>query len=133
LIFAVTQAPYSNNHHIKSDEFVAAVGEFSNSNGKRGELPLKDYPIMVTVSDIRDPKTFEQLNPMDLATYFGPDVRLKRISVEVIDEKVTTGVEKRLTWLADYYSKRHDGQHFGDGLGFDKTLSSAAISTRGNR
>jgi hypothetical protein len=53
-------------------------------------------PMLVTFSDINDPKSVEQVDPADLAASFGVGVRLKRIVIEKTDEDVTTGTQKRL-------------------------------------
>jgi hypothetical protein len=38
----------------------------------------------------------QRVDPANLAASFGPGIRLKRITVEVTDDDVTTGIEKRL-------------------------------------
>lgn len=53
-------------------------------------------PMLVTFKDIADPKSVERVDPANLAANFGAGVRLKRITVEVTDEAVTSGVEERL-------------------------------------
>ena len=58
-----------------------------------------DYPMLVTFTDIDDPKSVQRVDPANLAASFGPGIRLKRITVEVTDDDVTTGIEKRLRWL----------------------------------
>ncbi len=49
--------------------------------------------------NIADPKTVERVDPNDLATGFGKGVKLRRITVQMTDAPVTTGIEKRLAWL----------------------------------
>lgn len=60
------------------------------------EVPPADYPLLVTFADINDPKSVERVDPANLAANFGPGVKLKRVMVEVTDEAVTAGIEKRL-------------------------------------
>jgi hypothetical protein len=48
--------------------------------------PVTGYPIMVRFRDTRDPASVEQVNPDDLATSFGPGVRLRRITVQLTDD-----------------------------------------------
>ena len=70
-------------------------------------LPERLYPLLVTFADTTDPKSVEKVDPGNLAAGFGPGVRLRRITVEVTDEDVTTGIEKRIPWinhLSDYLS-----------------------------
>ena len=69
-------------------------------------LPEKLYPMLVAFADIADPKSVERVDPADLATAFGPGVRLAWITVEVTDDDVTTGIEKRLKWLDQRFGRR---------------------------
>jgi len=64
------------------------------------ELPQKLYPLLVTFADIADPKTVRRVEPDNLAASFGPGVRLRAITLEITDEKVTEGrVEAVLGWF----------------------------------
>lgn len=49
----------------------------------------------------QDPRTIERVDPDDLGAAFGSGVRLKGLFVEITDDEVTTGLEKRLKWLRD--------------------------------
>lgn len=69
------------------------------------DLPQWLYPLLVTFTDIDDPSSVQRVDPANLAASFGPGIRLKRITVEVSDDDVTTGIEKRLP-------------HFGKASGF---------------
>jgi hypothetical protein len=53
-------------------------------------------PQLVHFGDVRDPKSVAAVDPAHLDAAFGPGVTLKRITVQVTDEPVTTGIEKRL-------------------------------------
>ena len=93
--------------------------------------------MLVTFGDINDPKSVERIDPAAIG--------VRRIIVEVTDEPVTTGIEKRLGWLGshrgslDYSGRLHPNSpekdltpsafwgesnsesrslpgHFGDGL-----------------
>lgn len=79
-----------------------------------GLVPRAAYPMLVTFTDIADPASVERVDPGDLAASFGPGVSLKRITVEVTDEPVTTGIEKRLGWLTkmEAYDYRRDGPFY---------------------
>lgn len=82
-------------------------GEFSGVRNARameasnagGDLPRDSYPMLVTFGDLADPTSVERVDPNDLAASFGKGVRLKRITVQMTDDPVTTEVEKRLPWL----------------------------------
>lgn len=67
------------------------------------EVAPKDYPLLVRFRGVVDPASVRQVDPADLVTSFGPGMRLKRITVEVTDDAVTTGIEKRLVWLPRVY------------------------------
>ena len=56
-------------------------------------------PMLVRFTDIADPTTVERVDPGDLATSFGPGVKLRRITIQLTNDLVTTGIEKRLGWL----------------------------------
>lgn len=57
------------------------------------------YPMMVTFGDLDDPTSVEEVDPDDLSSSFGEGYALKRITVQVTDDPVTTGIEKRLGWV----------------------------------
>jgi hypothetical protein len=54
------------------------------------------YPLLVTFTDFGDPKTVTRVDSDGLAASFGPGTKLRRITLQVTDHPVTTGVEKRL-------------------------------------
>ena len=62
-------------------------------------LPKKNYPLLVTFTDITDPKTVQQVDPENLAATFGPGVSLKRITLEITDEPVTAGRIEKFDFL----------------------------------
>lgn len=61
--------------------------------------PVSAYPILVTFDDLQDPTSVKRLNPDDLAVTFGDGVSLKRITLQVTDDPVTTGIQELLPWL----------------------------------
>jgi len=54
------------------------------------------YPMLVTFGDLDDPASVERVDPDDLAAIFGEGVALKRITVQLTDDPVTTGTRMRL-------------------------------------
>ncbi len=59
-------------------------------------------PLMVRFKNPADPKSVEQVAPDNLAKSFGPGYRLKSLTVQLTDDPVTVGIEKRLPkefWL----------------------------------
>ena len=65
--------------------------------------PLIGYPLLVRFRNLADPASVEEVDPANLAASFGSGVRLRRITVQVTDEAVTMGIEKRLGWLPQVY------------------------------
>lgn len=69
---------------------------------ERRELPPADYPLLVTFTDISDPKSVKQVKPGMLADIFGVGHSLKSITLEITDEAKTKGQATRiLPWLND--------------------------------
>ncbi len=60
----------------------------------------KFYPMLVTFANINNPKSVRLVDPNNLAASFGVGYRLKSITLEITDDKVTKGgVESVLGWL----------------------------------
>lgn len=69
------------------------------------------YPMLVTFGDIDDPTSVALVDPDDLAATFGEGVSLKRITVQITDDPVTTGIEERLGWLENLDAYRTDPEN----------------------
>lgn len=67
------------------------------------------YPMLVRFGDIKDPKSVTLVDPDDLEKSFGPGVTLRRITVQITDDPVTTGIEKRLGWWRKFRDLHFDG------------------------
>lgn len=67
-----------------------------------GGQDVPALPLLVTFGDIADPKSVAKVDPANLAASFGSGVRLKRITVEVTDDEMTTEIGQRLRWLAKH-------------------------------
>lgn len=70
-------------------------------------------PMMVTFADSHNAKSVEQLDPANLASTFGAGVRLRRITVEVVNDQVTMAIQKKLKWLSAYPETRLDANYRG--------------------
>ncbi len=71
------------------------------------DIAPQDYPLLVTFTDINDPKTVQKVDPENLGATLGPGVSLKRITLEITDEPVTEGkIEQVLGWWCDFRKKR---------------------------
>ncbi len=74
---------------------------------------MSPYPLLVTFTDIRDPKTVARVDPDDMVKSFGEGVTLRRITLQITNEPVTTGIEKRLGWLGKFPEPRLDSDYKG--------------------
>jgi len=63
--------------------------------------PMVQYPLLVRFRALDRPESLEAVSPDALDEAFGPGVKLKRIAVQITDEPVTVGIEKRLPWLQE--------------------------------
>jgi len=67
--------------------------------GSKGEL-APDSVWFVAFKDINDPQSIETVNTGEFEHYFGSDVHLKRIDIEITNDPVTWGaVQKTLKWF----------------------------------
>jgi hypothetical protein len=73
------------------------------------------YPMLVRFADLDDPTSVELVNPDDLEATFGEGYALERITVQLTDEPVTTGIEERLGWLGISF-KRFEKSDFPEDL-----------------
>lgn len=74
--------------------------ELAHSVGAKAVVPPKFYPMLVTFTNINDPKSVKEVKPDDLTAAIGSGTSIKSITLEITDEKVTEGtVEKVLGWL----------------------------------
>lgn len=60
------------------------------------------YPMLVTFGDLDDPTSVERVDPDDLAMTFGEGISLGRITVQITDGPVTSGITRRLVWLSEH-------------------------------
>jgi len=68
------------------------------------------YPMFVTFRDEGVPETVEQVDPTNLSQAFGAGVKLKRITLQLTDEPVSSEILDRLPWLPQYYDRMLDGR-----------------------
>jgi hypothetical protein len=94
-------------------------------------------PYIVRFRNIRDPKSVEQIEPDNLAASFGLGYRLKSLTVQITNDPISIGIERRFSWWKDYRERHFDGTFT---VSEDMTatslaahLSSASFSTESNR
>ena len=56
-------------------------------------------PMMVRFRDINDPTSVELVDPQHLDASFGSGVKFSKATLVISDDPVSTGIEKRATWL----------------------------------
>ena len=83
----------------------------------RGPRRLDHWPMFVTFSDPKDPKTVREVSPESIG--------VDRITIEITDEPVTTGIEERLGWLDHLERFRKDPNNV-----FTSTLPSEIAGLR---
>lgn len=116
------------------NDIVESAQRIARGDGIRSpaEVAPSDYPMLVTFGDIADPASVVQVDPADMAARFGAGVKLRRIVVEVTDEAVSSGIEDRLAWLPEYYSRQFSGDRFqmlkNKSTGLSAFMSSGSFS-----
>jgi len=81
------------------DKRIAYFIDSLNRLKPSGDISPRNLSLMVRFRDVNDPRTVERIDPENLAASFGAGVWLKRATIEIVDEPLTTGIEKRLPWL----------------------------------
>ncbi|TKD50508.1 hypothetical protein FBR43_06820 [Sphingomonas baiyangensis] len=113
-----------------ADHFIEAAPKLAAMrNGPPREMAREDYPLLVTFADIRDPTSVARVDPEDLAATFGSGMRLRRISVAVTDEAISTGIDERLGWLGSYRNKTFAGNRFAIEPTLSDSLMAGAFTT----
>jgi hypothetical protein len=112
-----------------NNDIVESAGRIAKRMGIRSPAPVaaSDYPMLVTFADIADPRSVVAVDPANLAAGFGQGVRLRGVSVEVTDDAVTKGIDKKLTWLDQYYDRMLDGQFTNNSKNLANNLTPGAF------
>jgi hypothetical protein len=69
---------------------------------------VRVLPMLIMFRDIKVPNSVERIEPTNLAAKFGAGVSLKRVTVEVTDDEMTTGLDSRLGWLKQMENHDYD-------------------------
>ncbi len=106
---ALASTLWQNSPQEAADVVLARIEKVRDTR----PVPPNMYPTLVTFTDLANPKSVKLVDPANLTAAFGSGYRLKSITLEFTDEKVTEGrVEKLLGWLVDYYDKQLDGNKY---------------------
>lgn len=103
----------------------------------KGAMQLDGWPMLVTFEDETDPTSVARVEPDDLAASFGGGVSLRRITVELTDDPVTTGIKERLAWFGRVADGggglipmvRNDNGRWEPAPGYDSTLVHVGLSS----
>ena len=93
------------------------------------ELGESLYPMLVTFRDIADPLSVELIDPANVTASFGAGYRLSRISLQVTDEGVTTGLREKIRWLGGYRKKTFAGNRYAVNNSLADSLGAGSFST----
>jgi hypothetical protein len=118
-----------------SDRKTSGVLNFPiDTKRERGSdgLPQSHDGLFVQFRDINKPATVEEVNPEHLPEAFGTGYALRRVTVQLTDEPLTSGIERRLPWLPDYYNFKFSGDRYSSlenaHKGISAFMSSGAFS-----
>jgi hypothetical protein len=78
------------------------------------EITPEDLPDLVTFADPTDPMSVMAVDPEYPSSALLQKVKWRRITIEVTDEAVTSGIEAKLKWLKGFKgSLAHSGERSG--------------------
>ncbi len=85
---------------------LAAVRELQTKKGSV-DVPPDGLPMVVRFRNINDGNTIEELDPRDLASAYGPGVRLARAKFEFTTDPVSSMPKTWPKWLASFRSPQY--------------------------
>ena len=111
-------------HGILPDPIEKGLQQVSQLSGKY-ELPLTSLPLLVRFRDLKDPRSVERVDPLNIGKSFGDGAMLTRVTLEIVPagiwplswfgvtgEPITTGIEGKLVWLPKYFDRQFDDRRF---------------------
>ena len=95
-------------------------------------LMISQLPELVTFADPVRPDSVMAVDPNNLEASFGPGVEWHRMTIEITDEPITAGLEKKLPWLNTIGGNYLDGRisSYANGALANK-LQTSAFSRQG--
>ncbi|PSH61606.1 hypothetical protein [Phyllobacterium sophorae] len=81
----------------------------ANNSGSR-MLSFDMLPLLIRFRDIRDPTSFEELDPNDLASKYGPGYSLKSATLKPSTDEITDQLDRILVWLPALKNRRSMGE-----------------------
>ena len=113
-----------------SEDFMDDLRRVAAKRGPR-KLSPDDLPDLVTFADVNDPNSVIEVDPNDLQAMLGPGNSWNEITIEVVDEPITRGIEQKLPWIPYYYCALLDGARYHDKNTLANRLSTADFSFGG--
>ncbi len=98
-VFSDLRARAAQQSYGSGDLAIALFIDALNRAKPKGEVPIANLALLVRFRDPNDPTTVDRVDPYNLAASFGAGVKLLRATVEITDDPLTTGIEKKLRWL----------------------------------
>ncbi|WP_273304289.1 hypothetical protein [Sphingomonas ursincola] len=113
------------------NDIVESAARIASGKGvkRQAEVAPGDYPMLVTFRDLADPASVQAVTPTGFASVFGPGYALRRITVNITDQAVTTMIEKKLIWLSSYRNKTFAGNRYAMDNALADSLGSGSFST----
>ncbi|MBU2340118.1 MAG: hypothetical protein KKE77_02600 [Alphaproteobacteria bacterium] len=129
--FGSEQALYRCSNPAFRNDVVESAARIAAGDGVRQQADVApaDYPMLATSRDLADPTSVQAANPADFASVFEPGYALRRITVRVTDEDVTTGLEKKLEWLDGYRNRTFAGNRYAVANSLADSLGTGSFST----
>lgn len=118
-IYAVLDGPGNRNsaHHLPREAFGARIPEmagpieartsaeeqfeFLRSRRPSADLRPDEWPMLAEFRNQADPRSVETVR-VDSNGGIGPGLRVRRIRIEITEDEVTEGIERRLPWLGSH-------------------------------
>ena len=72
------------------------------------DLKPTELPDLVTFEDVSKPDSIRLVDSNNLEATLGPGVKWKSITIQSVDEPVTTGIMQRLPWLGHFVNLKVD-------------------------
>ncbi|MEM9086813.1 MAG: hypothetical protein AAGB23_12885 [Pseudomonadota bacterium] len=130
---AIKTPPPGPGHHLLG----VKRARWMIKNKAKGELPRGRYPRMVIFQDDDDPTSVMEADPDDLEATLGEGYALKRVGIEITDERVTRQMRARIPWLQPVAQaggglipmvKNNTDGRFEPAVGYDAALVGVAAS-----
>lgn len=82
-----------------------------------GEAMASMGPVLLRFRNQQDPTTIEWVDPKNLQASFGERTRLVSVTVQLTDDPLSVGIERRLAWLKNYLNRSFSGKRFSNPYG----------------